>query len=187
MCISFNAAPAICIHALHSVSYFIANEEREREKNSPYFSSYRLLYSDWKIEHSNSCNSKSIWAMQSLPPTLLRFLFCFYHFICIVVLHVSFMTALFEKCCAARIRRGFQTNVVLFIRFVLLFHILKLGNLTHPITVLFRTPYSRPLAQFVRKVKCAPFQLNRPTLDIRMVFASEVSNFFDHRRRRLGI
>lgn len=76
---------------MHSIRVvvFIANE---RTKKNLHISHSIVFYidSDWKIEHSNSCNSKSIWAMQSLPPPpstptlllLLRFLFCFYHLYC---------------------------------------------------------------------------------------------------------
>lgn len=66
--------------------------------------------------------------------------FVFFAFIIfIVVLHVSFMTALFEKCCCSHTKR-----MVFLTRFVLLLHILKVENLTHPIIVL-------SLARYVRK------------------------------------
>lgn len=180
-------------HLMHSPSYLqictpfvsfffhIANEQKK------VFTIFLMvsfsIYSDWKIEHSNSCNSKKYMCC-------CRCRFCFFvvvltSIICIVVvLHVSFMTALFEKCCCcSHTKNGFKSVVLFSLVLFRFFCISKLENLTHPIS--FLSPSLSP--RFVRSKKqniyTISIELANTILDMHGLLAIEVCMCSRRRRR----
>lgn len=139
VCISFDIQPRLFAY-LHSIRVVFYCEWRRKKKIRHI--SHRLvsLYSDWKIEHSNSCNSNSIWAMQSPPPTLPRFFVLLLSFVLSFCMFLSWLH--YSKNAVLLAYEEDSKPLFSFFPFCFAFsHFKNLGNSTHPITAL-TLPYS---------------------------------------------